>query len=241
MTKKKWFYDYENKCDCSEDDKCGCTFPNNMKHNFDYEIDDNKTAIKKNIIQNHLYIGDDAPDFEASVITENNQINKNFSLYNYIEGKYTLLLFYPADFSTVCPSELIAFNNVYEDFIKRNTIVIAISVDSLHSHLAWKKLPIRDGGVGNIKIPLVSDINKSICFDYGVLSPEGNAYRATFIIDKNMKIRYISINDKRIGREVNDILHIIDVLQNLDTNESVCSFGWNDKHYIENKANYLDK
>jgi peroxiredoxin (alkyl hydroperoxide reductase subunit C) len=241
MSKKKWFYDYENKCDCSEDDKCGCTFPNNMKHNFDYELEENQLSAKKKIIQNHLYIGDDAPDFEAAVVTANNQVNKNFSLYNYIEEKYALLLFYPADFSSVCPSELIAFNRAYDEFIKRNVMVVAISVDSLHSHVAWKKLPIRDGGVGNIKIPLVSDISKSICFDYGVLSPEGNAYRSTFIIDNNMKMRYMSANDKRIGREVSDILRIVDVLQSLDNNESVCSFGWNENQLIENKTNYLNK
>ena len=83
--------------------------------------------------------------------------------------------------------------------------------------------------------------NKSICFDYGVLSSEGNAYRSTFIIDNNMKIRYISANDKRIGREVGDILRIVDVLQSLDKNESICSFGWNENQLIENKTNYLNK
>ena len=133
---KKWFYAYEDKCDCSEDDKCGCTYPNNMAHDYDYVMEISAEGVENMPMQSNVVIGGVAADFEAPAVMPDNTIDKEFSLFNYIGGSYALLFFYPADFSFMCPSEIIAFNQALDEFEKRDVKVIAVSVDSPQSHLA---------------------------------------------------------------------------------------------------------
>lgn len=258
-------YDYADKCDCSEDDKCGCTFPNNMPHDFDcvctqYEEDedrlncecyDNEEFAVDNLHCNNLIVrnfeddenndccgcGNDcncrevlvreyAPDFIASAVLADNSIDDEFHLSEYLHGSYGLLFFYPADFTFICPSEIIAHNNRLEEFNKRDVKVIGVSVDSKHSHLAWKKIPADAGGIGDIKFPLVSDITKEISYDYGVLDDEGTALRASFLIDKRGVVRHQIVNDLSIGRDVDESLRVIDALQFIEKHGEVCPAGW---------------
>lgn len=228
-------YDYANKCDCSEDDKCGCTYPNNMPHDFDCEV--------KNVVSNlttetgneysktdfacrNLLPGISAWDFTADTVMPDNQIKTDFNLYQYLHDSYGLIFFYPADFTFVCPSELVAYNKLLDEFSKRNIKIVAISVDSQYAHLTWKKLPYSQGGIENIQIPLVADTQKNISRQYGVLKPDGTAFRASFIIDRNKIVRHISINDDKIGRNPLETLRIIDAIQFIETHGGVCPAGW---------------
>ena len=159
---------------------------------------------------------------------------------------YGLLIFYPADFTFVCPSELIAFNRRLEEFTKRNVKLVGISVDSPYAHLTWKKMPINEGGVGKLDFPLVSDLNKDISYEYGVLSEDGVALRASFLIDKNGVVRHQIINDLPLGRDVDETLRIIDALQFYEQNGDVCPANWHKGDEAINPtpqgiADYLNK
>ncbi len=172
-------------------------------------------------------IGHKAFDFSTKAIMPNNEIDSNFNLYNYVKNKKCILFFYPLDFTFVCPSEIISFNNRIGQFTDdRNTKVIGISVDSHYSHLAWKNTPVSKGGIGNIRFPLVSDLNKDIARNYGILNQDGVSYRATVFMDENLIIRHMSINDMPIGRNVDEILRIVDAWDHYKTHGEVCPAGW---------------
>ncbi len=250
-------YDYENRCDCREDDNCGCSFPNNMPHDFDTMCDDDNTGENSDdeddgclicdtihcqnlVIENishpedetdeshcdSVLVRDLAPNFSSPAVMPDNTIINEFNLDNYLFGSYGLLIFYPADFTFVCPSELIAFNRRLEEFTKRNVKLVGISVDSPYAHLTWKKMPVNEGGVGDLDFPLVSDLNKDISYEYGVLSEDGVALRASFLIDKNGIVRHQIINDLPLGRDVDETLRIIDALQFYEQNGDVCPANW---------------
>jgi peroxiredoxin (alkyl hydroperoxide reductase subunit C) len=141
-------------------------------------------------------------------------------------GKYTLLFFYPLDFTFVCPTEIIAFSDQIADFEERNVQVLGVSVDSHYSHFAWRQLPRTEGGLGEIKYPLVSDINKKISADYGVLLPDGIALRGLFLIDKQGVVRHAVINDLPLGRSVDEALRMVDALAFFEKNGEVCPANW---------------
>lgn len=169
----------------------------------------------------------EAPDFTAKALMPNNEIINNFTLSSY-RGKYVVLFFYPLDFTFVCPTEILAFNEKVEDFDKRNAVLIGVSVDSIYSHLAWKKTSIEDGGIGNINFPLVSDLNKQISSNYNVLLNNEIALRATFLIDKNGVIRHAVINDTPFGRNVDETLRMLDALIHYDKYGKLCPANWNE-------------
>lgn len=172
-----------------------------------------------------ILTGKYAPDFKAKAVI-GNKIVDNFSLMHY-RGKYIVFFFYPLDFTFVCPTELHAFQEALEEFEKRNTQVIGCSVDSAHSHYAWLNTPKNKGGIEGIDYPLVSDINKTICQDYGVLVPnEGIAYRGLFLIDKEGIVRHQLINDLPLGRSVHEVLRVIDALQHFEKHGEVCPANW---------------
>jgi len=135
-----------------------------------------------------------APDFTATAVLPDNSFKEDFKLSDY-RGKYVILFFYPLNFTFVCPSEILAFNKAVDEFEKNNCQLIGVSVDSHFSHFAWKKTPVNDGGIGNINYPLVSDLDKSISQDYGVLLDAGIALRGLFLIDKEGIVRHMVIND----------------------------------------------
>lgn len=172
------------------------------------------------------FIGQTAPDFDAKVVMPDNSINNEFNLKKYLHNHKGIIFFYPLDFTFVCPSEIIAFNNRLGDFTSRNTKVVAVSVDSHFSHHAWKSMPVNKGGIGNIQFPLVSDLKKEIASAYNVLNEDGISYRATFLIDERFNIRHYLVNDLPLGRNVDEALRMIDALDHHLTYGEVCPAGW---------------
>ena len=173
-----------------------------------------------------VFIGNFAPDFTAKTVMPDNSIDSNFNLKNYLKGHKGILFFYPLDFTFVCPSEILAFNNRLGDFHSRNTKVVAVSVDSHFSHHAWKSMPINKGGIGDVQFPLVSDLSKEISKNYNVLSEESISFRGTFLIDENFKIRHYLVNDLPLGRNVDETIRMIDALDHHEAYGEVCPAGW---------------
>ncbi len=173
----------------------------------------------------HL-IGQPAPDFTAPTVMGDNSINEAFNLKSYLSGSYGLVFFYPLDFTFVCPSEILAHDHRLGEFDARGVKVVGVSVDSHYTHLAWKKTPTTEGGLGQVRFPLVADLTKQIARDYGVLLADGVALRGSFLIDKAGNIRHYVINDLPLGRNVDETLRMVDALQFHDEHGEVCPAGW---------------
>lgn len=171
------------------------------------------------------FVQNDAPDFKAQTVMEDGSF-KEIKLSDY-KGKYVVLFFYPLDFTFVCPTEIIAFSDRIAEFKARNTEVLGVSVDSHFSHLAWRNTPRKKGGIGDVKYPIVSDLDKSIARQYGVLLEKpGIALRGLFVIDKQGKLRHITVNDLPLGRNVDEVLRIIDAIQFNEKHGEVCPANW---------------
>ncbi len=166
-----------------------------------------------------------APDFSATAVMPDNSFKDGFTMSS-LRGKYVVLFFYPLDFTFVCPSEVIAFDKALPKFKAKNTEVVGVSVDSHFTHLAWKNTPRNQGGIGQVKFPLVADLNKKIAHDYGVLLEGGVALRGLFLIDKQGIVRHALVNDLPLGRSVDEILRLIDALQFHETHGEVCPANW---------------
>ena len=171
-----------------------------------------------------VLVGKTAPDFVLNAVYGNNEI-KALNLLDY-RGRYALLFFYPLDFTFVCPSELIALDHRLAEFAKRNTEVIAVSIDSEYTHLAWKNTPINQGGIGQVGYPLVADIKRSLCQTYGVEDTDGTALRASFLIDRAGVVQHQSVNNASLGRNIDDLLRLIDALQFNEEHGDACPAGW---------------
>ena len=171
--------------------------------------------------------GKKAPDFTATAVMADNSINDSFNLTKYLDGKIGVLFFYPLDFTFVCPSEIIAFDNKLKEFEERGAKVIAVSVDSHFSHIAWKNTSINDGGIGQVQFPMVADLTKNIARDYDVLVNESVALRGTFLIDQAGLVRHQVVNDLPLGRSIEDALRMVDALKFHQENGEVCPAGWN--------------
>jgi peroxiredoxin (alkyl hydroperoxide reductase subunit C) len=175
-----------------------------------------------------VLVGRKAPDFTANAVLGDGSITNNFNLAKAVEGKYAVVFFYPLDFTFVCPSELIAFDHRLEEFTKRNVEVIGVSIDSHYTHNAWRNTAINDGGIGQVGYPLVADINHAICQAYDVEHPEaGVAFRASFLIDREGMVRHQIVNDLPLGRNIDEMLRMIDALQFTEEHGEVCPAGWN--------------
>lgn len=187
----------------------------------------------------------EAPDFTATTVMGDNSFEENFTLSSF-RGKYVILFFYPLDFTFVCPSEIIAFDKALDQFKAKNCEVIGVSVDSHFTHWAWKNTPVNEGGIGNIKYPLVADLNKTIANQYGVLLPDGIALRGLFLIDKEGIVRHSVINDLPLGRNVGEALRMLDALQFHEEHGDVCPANWKEGEdamtpTAEGVADYLAK
>jgi peroxiredoxin (alkyl hydroperoxide reductase subunit C) len=167
-----------------------------------------------------------APDFTAAAVMPDNSINENFNLQTYLKGKVGVLFFYPLDFTFVCPSEIIAFDHRLDEFKSRGVEVIAVSVDSHFTHLAWKNTPIEKGGIGNVRFPMVADLTKQISRDYHTLINDAVSLRATYLIDAEGIIRHQLINDLPLGRNVDETLRMVDAWQFHCQHGEVCPAGW---------------
>lgn len=166
-----------------------------------------------------------APDFKAVAVMEDNSF-KEISLADY-KGKKVVLFFYPLDFTFVCPTEILAFSQAADEFKKRNVQLLGVSIDSQFSHLAWKKTPRAEGGLGELKYPLVADVNKDISRKYGVLlEGAGIALRGLFIIDEEGTLRSAVINDLPLGRSTDEALRVVDALAFFQKNGEVCPANW---------------
>lgn len=204
-----WKYDYASRCDCSDDDNCGCTSPGNMSRSYVAEDFATDTECLPGV-------GSQALNFIAPAVLADNTVSESFNFFDYISDCYALLVFYLADFSVICPQEITAFNQAYAQISGRGVKLVAVSVDSVAAHSAWRKLAISDGGIGQVNFPLISDINKKICSGYGVLRADGMAQRATFLIDKNFTVRYQAVYDREIERNIEETLRVTDKLIALD-------------------------
>ncbi|GAB2181214.1 peroxiredoxin C [Denitratisoma sp. agr-D3] len=172
-----------------------------------------------------VLVGKAAPDFTATAVLGNNEI-KDITLSSFTKGKYTLLFFYPLDFTFVCPSELIAFDHRLEEFKKRNVEVIGVSIDSQFTHLAWKNTPVDKGGIGKVGYTLVADVKHEICQAYDVEAAGGVAFRGAFLIDKAGVVRHQYVNDLPLGRNVDEFIRLVDALQFTEEHGEVCPAGW---------------
>jgi peroxiredoxin 2/4 len=172
-----------------------------------------------------LRVGQAAPDFTATAVYD--QEFKTIKLSDY-RGKYVVLFFYPLDFTFVCPTEITAFSDRYEDFKSIGTEVLGVSVDSEFSHLAWTQTDRKQGGVGDLNYPLVSDIKKEISIAYNVLDPEaGVALRGLFLIDKDGVIQHSTVNNLAFGRSVDETLRTLQAIQHVQSHpDEVCPANW---------------
>jgi peroxiredoxin (alkyl hydroperoxide reductase subunit C) len=204
--------------------------------------------------------GKKAPLFEADAVINGGEMVEKFTLEQYIGKKYVVFFFYPLDFTFVCPTEIIAFQEQMEEFEKRNVAVVGCSTDSKYSHWAWLNTEKKDGGIKGVKFPLVSDLTKTISKNYDVLDGDfdynedgelefdgtGVAYRGLFLIDKQGVVRHQVVNDMPLGRSVKETLRMIDAWQFYEENGEVCPADWHrgdegmqESH--EGVANYLSK
>ncbi len=174
-----------------------------------------------------VLVGKKAPDFTAAAVMPNNEINDKFNLHSYLKGKIGVLFFYPLDFTFVCPSEIIAFDNRLKEFKDRGVEVIGVSVDSKYTHLAWKNTEVNKGGIGQIQYPLVADLTKNIARDYDVLMGDAVALRGTFLIDQEGTVRHQVVNDLPLGRNIDEAIRMVDSLKFFQENGEVCPAGWN--------------
>lgn len=187
-----------------------------------------------------VLVGKKAPVFKAKAVVNGSEIVENFSLEQYLNKKYVLFYFYPADFTFVCPTEIIAFQEVMSEFEKRNVAVVGCSVDSEFSHWKWLQTEQREGGIKGVKYPLVSDLSKTISENYDVLAGSYEidengettfngtpmAYRGLFLIDKLGTVRHQVVNDMPLGRSVDEALRMVDALQYFEQNGEVCPADW---------------
>ena len=166
-----------------------------------------------------------APNFKAKAVVD--EAFEQISLSDYKGKKYVLLFFYPSDFTFVCPTEIVAFSDRIAEFDKRDVQVLGCSVDSHHSHYAWKHLERNKGGIKGIKYPLLSDLNKTIASDYGVLlESEGIALRGLFLIDKKGIVQHELVNNLPLGRSVDEAIRMVDALRFHECHGEVCPAGW---------------
>lgn len=174
-----------------------------------------------------VLVGHKAPDFTVPAVLSSGEIVDKFNLYEQIKGKYALIFFYPLDFTFVCPSELIAVDHRMKDFKERNVEVIGVSIDSHFTHNAYRNTPVKSGGIGPISFTLAADMTHTICKSYGVEHPvAGVALRGAFMIDDKGVVRSQIVNDLPIGRNVDEILRIIDAIQFFEEHGEVCPAGW---------------
>lgn len=174
-----------------------------------------------------VLVGKAAPDFTACAVMGNNDINESFNLKRHIAGKAAVVFFYPLDFTFVCPSELIAFDHRLNDFKSRGVEVIGVSIDSQFTHLAWKNTPINKGGIGQVGYPLVADIKHEICQAYDVeLADAGVALRGSFLINKDGVVMHQVVNMLPLGRDIDEMLRMVDALQFFEEHGEVCPAGW---------------
>lgn len=175
-----------------------------------------------------VLVGRQAPDFTVPAVLADGKIVDNYNLNHTIKNKYGIIFFYPLDFTFVCPSELIALDHAIDEFKSRNVEVIGVSIDSQFTHNAWRNTPIHQGGIGAVRYTLAADVTHSICRSYGVEHSEaGVALRGSFLIDKKGIVRAQIVNDLPLGRNIAELIRLVDALQFHEQHGEVCPANWN--------------
>ncbi len=174
-----------------------------------------------------VLVGKQAPDFTVPAVLGNGEIVDSFNFSDATSGKYAVVFFYPLDFTFVCPSELIALDHRMDEFTARGVEVIAVSIDSHFTHNAWRNTPINKGGIGPVRYTMAADLTHSIAKDYDVETAGGVAFRGTFLIDTNGVVRHQVVNDLPLGRDMDELLRMVDALQFHTEHGEVCPAGWN--------------
>ena len=180
-----------------------------------------------------VLVGKQAPDFTTQAVLADDSIVGDFNFTQSRDEKYAVVFFYPLDFTFVCPSELIAMDHRMDKLTELGVEVVGISIDSHHTHYAWRNTEINNGGVGQLKYTLAADMDHSISQAYGIQSDGGDSYypggvamRATFVIDQKGIVRHQIVNDEPLGRNMDEVVRIVEALQFFEANGQVCAAGW---------------
>lgn len=192
-----------------------------------------------------VLVAQKAPDFTAPAVMPDGTLNEAFRLSD-LEGRYKVLFFWPLDFTFVCPSEIIAHDHRIEQFHERGVEVVGVSIDSQYTHYAWRNTPVDQGGIGPVRFPIVADVKHEITRAYGVEHPDGVALRASFLIDREGVVQHQVVNNLALGREVDEMMRLVDALQFTEEHGEVCPAGWRRgeagmKATAEGVAEYLAK
>jgi len=181
-----------------------------------------------------ILVGKKAPDFKTQAVLASGEVVGEFQLSAALKGKYGVVFFYPLDFTFVCPSELISMHNRMEKLTALGVEVVGVSIDSHWTHNAWRNTPVDQGGVGALKYTLAADMDHSICRAYGIESDGGDSYypagvamRATFVIDQKGVVRHMVVNDEPLGRNMDEVVRVVEALQFFEQHGQVCPAGWN--------------
>ena len=190
-----------------------------------------------------VLVAQQAPDFTAPAVMPDGSINDQFSL-SQLHGRYVVLFFWPLDFTFVCPSEIIAHDNRLSKFRDLGVEVVGISVDSVYTHSAWREMPREKGGIGKVQFTMVGDVRHEVVRAYGVEHPDGVAMRASFLLDRSHIVQHQVVNNLAIGRDVDEMLRVVDALQFCEEHGEVCPAGWRKgqqgiKPTTESVADYL--
>ena len=192
-----------------------------------------------------ILVTKEAPDFTAPAVMPNGAIEEAFKLSS-LRGKYVMLFFWPLDFTFVCPTEILAHDHRMAQFKERNVEVVGVSIDSQFTHFAWRNTPVKEGGIGPVQFPMVADITHDITKAYGVCHPNGVALRASFLIDRDGIVQHQVVNNLPLGRNVDEMLRVVDALQYTEEHGEVCPAGWQKGESgmtptAEGVADYLSK
>jgi peroxiredoxin 2/4 len=175
-----------------------------------------------------VLVGKPAPDFTVSAVLGDGQIVNEYTFSEATAGKYALIVFYPLDFTFVCPTELIALDHRLDEFTSRGVEVVAISVDSQFTHSAWRNTPIAKGGIGPVRYTMAADVSHAVVKSYDVeVEGAAVAYRGSFLMDRNGIVRHQTVNDLPLGRNMDEMIRMIDALQFFEEHGEVCPAGWN--------------
>lgn len=172
-----------------------------------------------------VLVAKQAPDFTAPAVLADGSIVENFKLSD-LRGKYVVLFFWPLDFTFVCPSEIIAHDHRIDRFKDLGVEVVGVSIDSQFTHFAWRNTPVNQGGIGPVRFPMVADVTHEIARAYGIEHPAGVALRASFLIDKNGVVQHQVVNNLPLGRDVDEMVRVVEALQFTEEHGEVCPAGW---------------
>jgi peroxiredoxin 2/4 len=175
-----------------------------------------------------VLVGKKAPDFKAAAVLGCGSIVDDYSFSEKTKGKYVAVIFYPLDFTFVCPTELVALDHRLDELKSRGVEVLAVSVDSQFTHAAWRNTPVEKGGIGPVRYTMIADVSHAITKAYDVeVEGAAVAYRGTFLIDKDGLVRHQVVNDLPLGRNMDELIRMVDALQFFEANGEVCPAGWN--------------